>query len=189
MPTLWLLLALPQIMVPLATVVGRPRLLLAKSGDPPLTLLNEYTAIVPPEKPEGPMITGPENVLLPLKSLRATDVSLWLRLGQLHARLEEFEQAEQALRQVTSLAPQRALGYAALAQLYLPWKGRAAEASTAAGEAVRREPTAANFALLSAVRDRCGDTRGALEAIEKALQLEPGNGDYQQRYLALRRKS
>ncbi len=128
------------------------------------------------------------NVLLPLKTLRATDVSLWLRLGQLHSRLDEFEQAEQSLRQVTSVAPQRALGYAALAQLYLQWKGRTAEASTAAGEAVRREPTAANFVLLSAVRDRCGDTRGALDAIERALQLEPGNGDYQQRYLALRRK-
>jgi predicted Zn-dependent protease len=128
------------------------------------------------------------QVLLPLTATRPTDAGLWLRLGQLHAHVQEFEQAEQALRQVTSLSPQRAVGHAALTQLYLQWQNHQSAALVAAAEAVRLEPTAAHFALLSAAREHSGDPRGALEALEKALQLEPGNGPYQQRYLALRRR-
>ena len=37
-------------MVPFAAVVGAPKLLLASSGVPPLTLLNEETVSAPPAK-------------------------------------------------------------------------------------------------------------------------------------------
>jgi cytochrome c-type biogenesis protein CcmH/NrfG len=128
------------------------------------------------------------RILLPLKATRADDVNLWFRLGQAHARCGELAEAEEAFRHVVQLAPQRALGYAALGGLCLDSGGRVQEATALAREAVQREPTAAHYALLSTACEQGGDAPAALAAIEAALQLEPGNPELQRRYLALREK-
>jgi tetratricopeptide (TPR) repeat protein len=126
------------------------------------------------------------RVLLPLQTTRADDASLWFRLGQAHAQCAELAEAEAALRHVVQLAPQRAPGYAALAELCLKSQGRAQEAVAFAREAVQREPTAANYALLSAACEQSNDAAAALAAIEAALQREPGNPQYQRRYIAMK---
>ena len=128
------------------------------------------------------------DALLPLCRSRADDFHLWLRLGQLHARLDEFAQAEEALRHVVDLAPQQALGYAALAQLRLQSNHNVSDAVEPAREAVRLEPTAANYFLLATVCERCGELESAAAAIEKALQTEPANAQYRQLYLLIREK-
>jgi tetratricopeptide (TPR) repeat protein len=129
------------------------------------------------------------RVLQPLVASLAEDAGFWLQLGQLQARLADHAQAEASFRHVVQLAPQRALGYVALARLHLQSETRAAEAVQCAREAVRCEPSAENYFLLSTACERAGDLPAAREAIEKALQLEPGNGQYRQTALALRNRS
>jgi tetratricopeptide (TPR) repeat protein len=128
------------------------------------------------------------NALLPLRETRSQNVSLWMHLGRLHAAFDELDEAEEALRRVVELAPQRSLGYAALAQVHLQANHKAAEAAEFARQAVRRESTAANYFLLSTACERCGDLEAAIRAIEKALQSEPGNAQYRQMYLSIREK-
>jgi cellulose synthase operon protein C len=128
------------------------------------------------------------DVLLPLKTTRARDASFWQRLAQLYAQLQAFEEADEALRRIVELAPEQALGYAGRAQLRLQSNRDPAEAAEFAKQAVERTPTAANYFLWSVACQRAGDPARAKTAIEKALELDPGNAQYQQLYLSLAAK-
>jgi tetratricopeptide (TPR) repeat protein len=105
----------------------------------------------------------------------------YLRIGALNERLEQFEAAAGAYRKVVELAPQRAEGYRALAQLALRTGGDLAEAKRLAAKAVEVEPTAANYQLLCEVCQKSGDRAGAVAAIRRAVELEPNNAEYRQR--------
>jgi predicted TPR repeat methyltransferase len=59
------------------------------------------------------------------------------------------------------------------------------DAAELARQAVERAPTAANYFLWSVASQRSGDRTRAKAAIEKALELDPGNAQYQQLYLSL----
>lgn len=74
-----------------------------------------------------------------------------LNLGSLNARLQRAEAARTAFRQAKELA----------------------------GAAVDRRPTASNYYLLCLACDRTGDATEALRAINRAIQLDPGNGRYE----------
>ncbi len=125
------------------------------------------------------------DVLLPLKKTRAGDAGFWQRLAQVYAQLQAFEEADEALRRIVELAPGQALGYAGRAQLRLQANRDPAEAAGFARQAVERAPTAANYFLWSVTCQRSGDLTQAKTAVEKALELEPGNAQYQQLYLSL----
>lgn len=97
-----------------------------------------------------------------------------------YVRLRRFDEAERAYRRAIELTPQRAGGYAALANFFLQTQRNLDEAGTLAEKAVQLEPAAENHVLLSLVRRTRGDIAGAVAEIEAALALAPQNGGYQQ---------
>jgi tetratricopeptide (TPR) repeat protein len=110
-----------------------------------------------------------------------------LEFGALSIDLQRFEDAEKAFRKAIELAPQSPSGYQKLALLYLTIKKKHAEAKGLAEKAVALEKTAINYSLLSRACIMNGDGAGALDAIKKALELEPGNREYQRYYDLIRR--
>ncbi|MGQ9575086.1 MAG: tetratricopeptide repeat protein [Thermoguttaceae bacterium] len=130
----------------------------------------------------------PDEALQWLAELAALEPANWTRqmeLGGLAAQLGRFDQAEQAFRAVITLAPEVPVGYSSLAGLYLEMGRNLAEASTLARKAVQLEPVARNYFLLGAICHRTGDRSGALSALERAIQLDPGNPQSVQLYKQL----
>ena len=107
-------------------------------------------------------------------------------LGMMLARMEKLDAAEQAFEQVVQLAPERSWGHQGLAQVYLRSDDKLAEAKTHAQTAVRLEPVASNYYILSRACEKTGDAAGALAALERTVELEPGNRKYRQEYELLK---
>jgi len=117
------------------------------------------------------------------------DALVHLNLGRASLKLNQVERAERAFAEVIRLAPNQPEGHSALAQLYVQGGRNPAEAVRLAETAVRLAPDAQYLALLSEARARNGDRQGALTAINQAIDLQPGNGQYQQmRQMLLGRK-
>jgi tetratricopeptide (TPR) repeat protein len=110
-----------------------------------------------------------------------------LYLGRLHARLDHFEEAERAYRKVQELAPQWSAGYRLLAELYLRANRKLAEAQTLAQRTVELEPGGPQYYVLAVARLRNGDRAGALEAINQAVALSPGEQRYHEFQQQLKR--
>jgi len=104
----------------------------------------------------------------------------WLNLGVLNERLSEFDAAEPALRKVIELDPKNAWGYGELARVLMRANRRLPEAKALASTAVRLGPEARQYFVLCEACDKNGDPTGALAAIERAIELEPGNVKYRQ---------
>ncbi|MHC4725901.1 MAG: tetratricopeptide repeat protein [Planctomycetota bacterium] len=120
------------------------------------------------------------EVCMVIKRLDPNNLSCQLNLGLLSARLGQFAQAEKALRTAIAMAPNQAAGYRELAQLYLRAKTRQAEARDLAVQAVKLEPVASHYFLLGWAYDVTGDSTRALEALRRAMALDPQNKSYQQ---------
>ena len=73
------------------------------------------------------------------------------------------------------LAPDRSEGYAGLCNLYLLQKRPGAELLPLAEKAVAIDTSPANLVLLSIAFEQYGDRKAALEAIERAVRLVPGD--------------
>jgi tetratricopeptide (TPR) repeat protein len=125
---------------------------------------------------------------------RAADVLAWLEelrrveprnpihalaLGSHYVAMGQFDQAEKELAQVVAIAPERGEGYAALADLYLRTGRKLAEAVPLARKAVAFQPLAENYFLLARACAKAGDRAGTLTAISRAVELDPGNPEYQ----------
>ncbi|MCP4257728.1 MAG: tetratricopeptide repeat protein [Planctomycetes bacterium] len=115
-----------------------------------------------------------------IKQLDPNNLSCQLNLGLLAARLGQFEQAEKALRTAIAMAPTQAAGYRELAQLYLRAKTKQVEACDLAAQAVKLEPVASHYFLLGWAYDVTGDRARGLEALQRAVALDPQNQAYQQ---------
>ncbi|MCL4190566.1 MAG: tetratricopeptide repeat protein [Thermoguttaceae bacterium] len=113
------------------------------------------------------------------------DLTLMMTLAGLAEELGRYDEAESAYRRMIELCPTRASGYAALAGLYLRQGVRAPEAAELAAQAVTLEPVPSFYALLAATREQSGDTAGAIAAIEHAIRIDPGNGEYRQARAAI----
>jgi len=98
--------------------------------------------------------------------------------GKVHVRLNQWDEAEEAFRETIKRSPQRAEGYASLAQLYLRTGRKPVEAKTLAQKAVKLQPTAPNYFLLAGACEKNGDRTAALTAIEQAVKLKPDNDEY-----------
>jgi len=122
-----------------------------------------------------------------LREIDPKNPAYCVRLGVAHTRLERFEEAEKAFVEAQQLAPQRSLGYRALAQLYLHRNKNLAEARALARKAVELEPLALNYSVLSQAYDKSGDRPGALNALRQAMQLDPDNERYRRIYAQLQR--
>ena len=112
--------------------------------------------------------------------LDPTDGLVQLNLGRVCAKLRQFERAEQAFKEVLKLAPSQAEGYSGLADLYLQSNRNLAQARLLAEQAVKLTPDAQNFGLLGQACIMNGDRPAAVAAMNKALELEPGNPHYLQ---------
>ncbi len=119
-------------------------------------------------------------ILLELKNRQPQDLEVLIRFGMLRARLRRWDDAEGALRKAIEVAPMRADGYAALADLYLQagLPEKLAEAKTLAQKAADLQPAAQHFFLLALASRRLGDLPGSRSAIDRAVALEPGNAEY-----------
>lgn len=105
-----------------------------------------------------------------------------VRIGGIHLRRKAYGEAEQALREARRAAPGRAIGHRALAHFYLTRDRNLERALELARWAVRLEPTAVNYFVLSRALDATGDRAAALEALRKARDLDPDNPRYQDVY-------
>ena len=100
-------------------------------------------------------------------------------LGLLHGRLGQLAMAEETFQELCRLAPEKAVGYAGLAEIYLRLDKSIPEAKALASKAVSLDPTAWNYFILAAICDKDGDIAGASAAMERAKSLEPGNPLFQ----------
>ena len=103
-----------------------------------------------------------------------------LNLGNVCLKLNLPERAEQAFKEVIRVAPSRAEGHSALAGLYLQANMNLVEAERLAAAAVDLEPEAQYFAVLGEARAKNGDIAGGLNAINRAIALDPANPHYAQ---------
>ena len=105
--------------------------------------------------------------------------SHYLGLGNLHARLKQYAEAEAAFRKATELAPARPEGFFALAQFYVQTKTNLTEAVRLSQQAVNLAPAAPHYYILSQACAGKGDLPAARAAIEKACELDPRTPQYQ----------
>jgi tetratricopeptide (TPR) repeat protein len=99
-------------------------------------------------------------------------------LGRMYGRLQQIDSAERAFRKVQELTPQWPEGFRALAELYLRANVKPAEARAMARRASELEPTGPHYYLLAVACVKGDDRTGALEAIQKAVALSPGEKKY-----------
>jgi tetratricopeptide (TPR) repeat protein len=125
-------------------------------------------------------------ILAELRQQAPDDLGTQMSLGEAYARLGRAQEAEAAYRRAIELAPQQAGGYAALAHFYLQANRKTDQARTLAEKAVEVEPVAAHYFLLCLARSRNGDTAGAASAIDRAVALDPDNGNYRKLARTLR---
>lgn len=133
---------------------------------------------------------GPEalKIYQQLREIEPDSAIHCLNMGVLYARSRQFGAAEKAFKKTQELAPRRSWGYCGLAQLYLRMNRRLPEAKTFAQKAVELESIAPNYFVLSEACDKSGDPRGALAAIERAVELDPDNARYRRIYELIRRR-
>lgn len=109
--------------------------------------------------------------------------------GILLARLKQNDEAEKAFRKVISLAPRQSAGYRELAWIYLNTGQKLLQARQLAEKAVALEAIAANYFVLSLACHKNGDNANALSAIKRAIELEPGNPQYQRLYKLIQQRN
>ena len=104
----------------------------------------------------------------------------YMFLGRLHGRLEHFEAAERCFQKVQELAPQSAEGYRALAELYLRANRKTDQARVLARRVIELEPSSSHYYFLALACLKNNDRAGALEAMNQAVALSPGETKYQE---------
>ncbi len=110
------------------------------------------------------------------------DVTCQMLIGSLSLQLGHDTQAESAFRRMIDLAPGQSYGYRELARLSLKTHKDPKQAQAWARQAVTLEPSAQNYYVLGLVCHLNGDTRAALQALQKSLQKDPSNQAYQKAY-------
>ena len=94
------------------------------------------------------------------------------------AMLGQFGIAEKTFQEIIRLYPARDVGYRELARFYLMTMSKPSEALLLIRKAVDIHSSTDNFYLLSWACDINKDQQGAIEAIRRALELEPDNEDF-----------
>lgn len=125
------------------------------------------------------------DVYKDLTAIQPKNPANYMYLGTLTARLRQFEIAQAAFKKVVELAPDRPEGYGALIRLYFQHGKKLSEAKELAAVLVKRNPTAENYYILAVMSSRTGDRKEALDAIEKATTMDPGNPTYKQFFQTL----
>ncbi len=109
-------------------------------------------------------------------------VTCYLNIGIICSRIGRPQDAEAAFKKAVSLTPRASDPYRELARLYLRFKKDLPAALELARKAVDLEQKAENYFVLAWACDLNGDIARTLAAMEKAVELEPGNMRYKQAY-------
>jgi protein O-GlcNAc transferase len=117
-----------------------------------------------------------------IAQLAPQDATCQMLIGSLSLQMGRNSRAESAFKRMISLAPELALGYRELARMYLKTGKQVTQAQSLAQQAVALEATAENYFLLSQALHRNMNTDSALKALQRAVQLDPRNQDYQRVY-------
>ena len=110
-------------------------------------------------------------------------------LGILQGRLGRWDAAQKTFRELCTVAPDWAVGYAGLAESYLRTGKELRQARTLAARAAEMEPSAWNYLILGAICQQQGDLDDARSALKKAIALDPNNPRYRQLYESLKGKN
>jgi tetratricopeptide (TPR) repeat protein len=113
-----------------------------------------------------------------LQNLQPRNAAHLLVLADLHQQLQQFEAAEKDFERAMEIDPDLAQAPLGLARLYLGTRNRLPEARRLVERAIRLEPTAESYFLLSLICEATKDRGGARTALEEALRLEPQNPQY-----------
>jgi len=111
-----------------------------------------------------------------------------INIGKLYAQMNQMERAEAALQKAVARFPTSALVHTELAHLYLRSQTHYNEALALLRKAVVLDASANNYFLLTWAYDVNGDPRAAVNAIQKAMKLEPQNRRYRSTYERIRSK-
>ncbi|MCH8218705.1 MAG: tetratricopeptide repeat protein [Planctomycetes bacterium] len=117
-----------------------------------------------------------------IADLQPHDPTCQMLIASLSLQLGRHRQAELAFERIVSLAPRQSYGYRELARLHLKTNNNLKQARAWAQQAVTLEPSAPNYYVLGLVCRRMGDAPAALQALQQALQRDPGNQAYQKAY-------
>lgn len=116
------------------------------------------------------------------------DASGHLNMGLLSVKLGLFSQAEQLFKKTVALAPDQPTGYQELARLYLRMKKTLPEARRLAQKAVILAPSAEAFHDLGLACFVNNDPDAALDAMKRAMELDPHNPRYRDAYQLFQKK-
>ncbi len=105
-------------------------------------------------------------------------VNHYIGKGICAAMLGQLGKAEKTFQEIIRLYPSRAIGYRELAHFHLMTRTKPAEALLLIRKAVDINSSAKNLYLLSWACEINKDQQGAIEAIRRALELEPNNEDF-----------
>ncbi len=123
-----------------------------------------------------------------LRAIDPQNAAYHLGAAVLLVQLERFDDAEAAARKAIDLGPNEPRGYQFLVQLLVFRKQKPAEALALARRLVELNPAAEPYGLLSDACRLNGDLAGARAALEKAMQLEPGNARIRAAYAQLKER-
>ena len=122
-----------------------------------------------------------------IRQLKLKHADNCIIFGNLSIDLQLLDDAEEAYLSAIALAPEKSIAYRKLAMLYLSRNKELPEVKRLAEKAVDLEATAVNYSVLSRACLMNKDGVGSLEAIKRALELDPRNREYQRQYNLIRR--
>ncbi len=121
-----------------------------------------------------------------LALLKPDDFPVTAEIARLYAQMGDAENAERYLKEYLEAQPKSAAALGALAEFYLvvvPDGPNAVEFSQACADV---QPTAESFSRLAAAHQLNESPPEAIAALERAVELAPGNAVYMQRLALLR---
>jgi len=123
-----------------------------------------------------------------LRALEDKNALRFVNRGVLEARLGLFDRAERSFKKACELAPGSSDGWRLLAQIYLDQNKNLEEGFALAKKAAALEEKASNYFLLGAYYVKRERRKAALEALRRAVALDPGNAVYRATYLRFTRR-
>ena len=123
-----------------------------------------------------------------LTQIEPGSVEHHLNFGLLLIKLDQFTLAESAFQKAIAIEPKLAAGYRELAELYLHTNHNLAEAMNLAETAVRLESKAPNYYILAWACEANHELHQALDALDQAMKLIPGDEKYQRMYDFIKQK-
>ncbi len=124
-------------------------------------------------------------VVLELRRLEPGNTIHHRNVGILYARLNQFDQAEAAFQNICMVAPRNALGYSALAELYLGAGRKLDQAERLAEKAIALRGSAKDYFLLGTICKETGNMDRARSLLKKALEQQPNNPLFKRAYDSL----